>query len=56
MVNNDTRANRFLCVYLGCKLGLEEASDAVVVSFGERLWHVDWSVLIILSIVTKNYK
>lgn len=26
----------------GCKLGLEETSDSVVVSFGSSLWHVDW--------------
>jgi hypothetical protein len=26
----------------GCKKLLEETSDAVVVSFGNSLWHVDW--------------
>lgn len=26
----------------GCKSGLEETSDSVVVSFGSSLWHVDW--------------
>lgn len=26
----------------GCKQGLEETSDSVVVQFGDGLWHVDW--------------
>jgi hypothetical protein len=26
----------------GCKNLLEETNDAVVVSFGNSLWHVDW--------------
>jgi hypothetical protein len=44
-----SNTERIICN--GCKLTLEEngtASDSVVVSFGNSLWHVDWSVYIFL--------
>lgn len=41
---NNANATAGPIVCNGCKLGLEETSDSVVVSFGDGLWHVDWSV------------
>lgn len=31
----------------GCKGRLDETADGVVVSFGDGLWHVEWSVWLV---------